>query len=249
MSNLNFTSRPNPYENDIFVNQPESLLRPGGLSLTKCLADTCAFSKGAKVIDLGCGSGITVKFLQDQYGIESIGIDLSSVLLNHGKKHTSDLRLIQARGDALPVTDCTFDGVFAECSLSEMHYADSVFAEIDRILAYKGKLCISDIYIRNPEHVSALRNILTAGCISGALTYPELLQKLRQNGYNVLAWEDQSALLKEFIARCIMEHGSINLFLQTTLCEEDGKDLLAAIKKAGIGYYWLVAEKTNINED
>ena len=249
MSNLNFKCRTNPYENDNFMNQPESLLRPGGLSLTKYFAEACNFLKGAKVIDLGCGYGMTVKFLRNRYGIEAIGIDLSTVLLGQGKKLTNDLHLIQAAGEALPVADYTIDSVFAECSLSEMHYADSVITEINRILTPGGKLCISDIYIRNPEHATALRNIQNRGCISGALTYAELLQKLTHNGYNVLIWEDQSILLKEFIARFIMEHGSINTFWQMAPCGEDGEQLLTAIKKAGLGYYMLIAEKKNINGD
>lgn len=232
------------YESGIFATMADGVMRPGGLRLTKQLVEACAFPPGVKVIDIGCGAGMTVELLRDQYGLDAVGIDSSAVLLRRGKERSPDLRLVQATGDDLPLTDGSVNGVFAECSLSVMRYADGVLSEINRVLVPRGKLVISDIYLREPEGAMALRNLPCTGCISGALTNTELVQKLQNSGFTLLGLEDRSDFLKEFIVRLIMDHGSLDEFWQATSTgEEDIQVLQSVVKKARPGYFWLMAEK------
>jgi arsenite methyltransferase len=235
---------PNVFDKDIFIDPATGVIRPGGLMLTIRLVEACAFPQGAQVVDIGCGTGITGEFFRNRYGLNAVGVDLSAVLLLQGKERAPDLCLIQAVGEDLPFDDGSVDGVIAECSLSVMQDVERVLAEIRRILLPQGKLGISDIYIRYTEGAMPLRNIPCRGCISGALTEKELKQKLADHGFKLMMWEDQSQLWKEFIARLIMKYGSLDVFWQSALTVEgDNSDLQAAIKKARLGYFYLVAEK------
>jgi len=52
----------------------DHLLRPGGLELTARAVDFAGLGAGAAVLDLGCGSGDSVRYLRT-LGIDAIGID------------------------------------------------------------------------------------------------------------------------------------------------------------------------------
>ncbi|MFH0976045.1 MAG: class I SAM-dependent methyltransferase [Spirochaetota bacterium] len=247
MNNINSLYCTEIYESGFPAKMTDGLFRIGGLSLTKRFADACAFNEGSIVIDIGCGNGMTVEYLRDQYRLQTAGIDLSAVLLGQGKERLQNLNLIQAESELLPFAAETADGVISECSLSVMQYSDRTLAEINRILIPKGKLCISDVYIRNQEGAAALRRIKCSGCISGALTFNELKQKLRDNGFIILKMEDQSVLLKDFTARLIMDCGSIKPYWNLISCTEENRLFIwDTIIKARIGYYWLIAEKNSM---
>ena len=52
-------------------------LRPGGLHLTARAVDFCGFAPGDRILDAGCGYGVTGRYLSDEYGIRVVGIDIS----------------------------------------------------------------------------------------------------------------------------------------------------------------------------
>jgi hypothetical protein len=66
---------------------------------------------------------------------------------------------------------------------------------------------------------------------------------LRERGFSVIFWEDQSAYLKEFVARFIMEHGSAETLWQCLALRQKDKQLSQQTLKRGLGYFLLVAEK------
>lgn len=71
---------------------------------------------GARVLDVGCGSGTKSKYLADQE-LKVIGIDISDGLLNiarHEEPRAEFRELSMADLDSMPET---FDGVFAQASL------------------------------------------------------------------------------------------------------------------------------------
>lgn len=223
---------------------PDGVLRPGGLSLTKRLIDACAFRQKAKVADVGCGTGITVQYLRDEYGISATGVDISATRLQQGRARTAGLRLIRAAAEALPFANDSLDGVLMECSLSVMQNADQVLAEVGRILLPGGKLGITDLYFR-----SVVDSDFLPGCASrinnkaGIMTRAELAELLAARGFNIITWEERTDSLKEFVARFIMEHGSAEELWQCLALRQKEQQLSPQALKKGLGYFLLVAEK------
>jgi len=193
---------------------------PGGLTLTKRVVEYCAFIPGAKVLDVGCGTGVTMEYLQETCGLQSVGVDVSKERLEQGRKHLPYLQFIQAAGESLPLVDVSFAGVIAECSLSVMQDAGTVLTEISRILVPGGKLAITDIYLPISDSTA------------GYLNRNQLKTMLEKNGFSIVVWEDQSAFLREFIACYIMKYGSMEELWQCV-----------SIPKTKLGYFLLVAEK------
>ena len=225
----------NVFENNMFATMPEGV-RPGGLMLTKRLVDYCNFPQGARTVDMGCGTGTTVEYLQDVRGLCAVGIDLSVALLAQGKERNADLRLIQCPGEGLPFTDHSVDGVLAECSLSIMPNVSRVLDEINRILIPGGKLGITDLYTQDRDC-----NFSTCGA-TGIMTYDELSQVLADHGFKIIVFEDQSRLLREFVAGFIMAHGSAEKLWECVGRRSNDQ------KKQALGYYLLMAEKCHRKE-
>ena len=57
------------------VTAPGRSLRPGGLMLTRRAADFCGFSADSRILDAGCGYGMTLAYLDEALGISGTGCD------------------------------------------------------------------------------------------------------------------------------------------------------------------------------
>jgi arsenite methyltransferase len=227
-----------------FSKFPDGVMRPGGLLLTRRIVESCAFANGAHVVDVGCGTGITVEYLRDSYGLRAVGVDVSDARLEQGRKRAADLHLIRAAGEALPFADGSMDGALAECSLSVMRDVGKVLTEIHRILVPGGKLALTDLYTPDSCSTSAAGKRPSLSELTGVMKRGELTKLLTDAGFSVIQWEDQSAVLKEFVARFIMECGSAEeLWLCIALRKDAGQVCRPAVKPARLGYFLLVAEK------
>lgn len=229
------------YENRIFYGLPEGI-RPGGLELTQHLVGSCGFRPGALIADAGCGTGISMDFISHKYGFDVAGIDLSPLLLGIAHERSPLLRLVRARGESFPFRDRSFDGVLCECAMSVMQDKKSFLRETNRILAEKGKLAVSDVYIRRPEFSSMIRGLPLNSCITGAMTHDEIVGLLKDTGFRIILWEDCSGIWKSFIAKLIMENGSLCGIPGCGLSAY-GYSFPAAAVKARPGYYCMIAEK------
>lgn len=224
----------------------DGVIRPGGLLLTRRLLDYCAFPPLARIVDVGCGTGITVEYLRDVHGLTVAGVDLSEERLSQGRERSADLDLIQAAGEDMPFADASLDGVLAECSLSVMQDISKALAEFCRILTPGGKLALTDMYVRNAGDVSQAGNMPDSGCtVSGYLTHGSLTKLLAENDFKIIAWEDQSDFLREFIACFIMEYGSAEKLWQCLSTRSDDRQICEPTPKTTkLGYFLLVAEKS-----
>lgn len=223
---------------------PDGVLRPGGLSLTKQMIDACAFNHKAKVVDVGCGTGITVQYLRDAYGLTASGVDISAARLQQGRARIAGLRLIRAAGEALPFANDSLDGVLMECSLSVMQNADRVLAEVGRVLSPGGKLGITDLYFRTAgKGDSPPGGAPRINAKAGILKCDELTKLLATRGFDIIVWQDRTDSLKEFVARFIMEDGSAEELCQCLALRQTGQQLSLQALKKELGYFLLLAEK------
>jgi arsenite methyltransferase len=221
-------------------------IRPGGVALTERALSLCAFPPCSRLLDVGCGTGATVEHLIGQHGFLAAGVDPSLQMLAQGRARNPLLPLIRGAGETLPFSNDEWDGILAECSLSLTKNPDAVLRECRRVLKRGGKLILSDVYVRNVGALPELRALALDCCLTGALSNEELMGKLKNAGFVVLSWEDQSPALKQFAAQLILSQGSARSFW----CSLTGADPLhglrieQAVSRAKFGYFLVVAEKS-----
>jgi SAM-dependent methyltransferase len=228
------------YEKGWLAQATGGALRPGGLELTRRLLALCDLSPHARILDAGCGSGATLDYLRGAGFTRALGIDRSETLLQSGARR---LRVACTLGDCLPFEGDQMDAILAECSLSAMGNPHSTLAEFRRVLRPGGWLLLNDVYAREPQGVPALRALPLSCGLGGALTQTDLAAHLQAHGFEILTWEDCSAVLKYLTAQIIWNHGSLSQFWRRAEPGADPAEILSAVSRAKVGYYLLVARR------
>jgi len=104
--------------------------------------------EGARVLELGCGTGRLLARLAKTYPrLRGVGLDLSPQMLRQARAHNPDRRrLVYVRGnaEALPFASGEFDAAFATASF--LHYLRplAVLWELARVLLRNGQFYWAD---------------------------------------------------------------------------------------------------------
>lgn len=96
-------------------------LHPGGLVLTRELAELCNIREGSRVLDVASGTGETACFLAEQLGARVCGVEHSEEMIRRAeaKARAKALKVDFRKADAaeLPFDDAEFDAAICECTL------------------------------------------------------------------------------------------------------------------------------------
>lgn len=231
------------YEVDTLRQVTGDAVRPGGLNLTEHGLSLCKLLPGSRILDVACGSGVTVDRLK-AHGYRAFGLDASLLQLQPVKFTRPDLKLACGRGQFLPIASGGMDAVICECSLSVMERPHEVLGEFHRVLVQGGCLMLSDLYARNPQGAELLRDLPVQCCLKGALTQADLFDMLQNSGFDVVIWEDHAAALKDLSACLSLMYGSMEGFWSRSAPNRvDPFEMQLAIARSKPGYYLLVAYK------
>jgi len=221
-------------------------IRPGGLALTDRAMRLCNFSRGARILDVGCGMGATVAHLQQEFHIRAVGLDPSPSLPTQGTRLRPGLPLLRGRAEALPVGNRKMDGMICECVLSLVEDPPRALSEYYRVLSPGGRLMLSDIYSKAFEVQTMISKRAKTSCLDGAVSRKSIIEMVSSAGFRILLWEDHTRLLAELAARLIFEHGSLADFWQRIgLPSPETSDETVCSKP---GYYLMIAQKGETNE-
>jgi arsenite methyltransferase len=210
-------------------------LRPGGLELTVRAIHCAGFTKGERILDIGCGNGTGAKRLR-RHGCLPVGLDLAPTRLARAAQASPGLVAVGGDARQLPFADGSFDGLLAECSLSLAGFTTETLAECRRVLRPGGKLAVTDVFARADD----ARHLDLPGCLAGLATRADILAALAAADLSVQRWEDHSDVLKSFLAQLIFSgRGAEGLW------HGDGAAYTAALRASRPGYFLLVAERND----
>lgn len=240
-----------------------SNFRPGEFRITKKAMDQWKLPRGARVLDIGCGTGETIEYLEKEFGFDCSGIDLSMARVKEGKTRNPNLDIKYGDGEFLDdFSSFSFDGVMMECTLSLIKLPDEALHEAFCILKKGGRIFLSDLYIKDPDpgFIKALeieaerqsqkphkegecgtdceeehRNRPCRFRSDGRLLIAPLIEQLAEIGFRDINLEDCSLELDGFAAEKLMRDGT----LEGCLCDE----ALHPKDRFKTGYFMLTAEK------
>jgi ubiquinone/menaquinone biosynthesis C-methylase UbiE len=129
-------------EYDVFT--PQSNAR-----LIAAVVRALALPRGARVIDLGCGSGVFTELLR-RAGYASIGLDISAKLILLGREKYPGLELIEGDAENLPFDSESVDGVLLSNLVHHFPDPHRLAAEVRRVLKRGGRFAAFDPNRVNP---------------------------------------------------------------------------------------------------
>lgn len=129
-----------------------SNFKPGEFRITDHAMEIWKLPKGAAVLDIGCGEGEAVEYLENHYGYKACGIDRSMKMIKQGRMRNPKLDIKHGDGEFLDgFSSYSFDGVMMECVLSLINLPDEALHEAYCVLKKGGRLFLSDLFIKNPD--------------------------------------------------------------------------------------------------
>ena len=175
-------------------------MRSAGPDLTERLLGLCTLPPNAKVLDVGCGAGETVRYLREKEH-EAWGVDTAP-----GPGMT------RARAEALPFSAASLDALIFECSLSLVADPGQALKEAARVLKPNGLVYIADLYdpkagADSPEGGIPALPPESSGCsgMGRVEAWETLLARFAGAGFRLLCFEDQSAELRSWWAGLLFE--------------------------------------------
>ena len=177
------------YEHPAWQNLPEQVMRPGGLVVTEQALSYCALQPGARLLDVGCGAGATLRQITAGHEFTGFGVDVSAELLSRALNNNPKSLFALAKGEDLPIANESLDAIISECTLSIIE-TDAALHECARTLKRGGYLIVSDLYARNESGIEALRKLPPGTCISAAMPQAQIVEKLEHSGLQIVIWQD-----------------------------------------------------------
>ena len=104
---------------------------------------------GARVADLGCGSGVFTELLRRR-GYTSVGLDISPKLVALGRRKYPGLGLVEGDAENLPFENASFDGVLLSGLVHHFPDPRRLASEVNRVLKSGGKFFAFDPNRLNP---------------------------------------------------------------------------------------------------
>jgi len=117
--------------------------------LIDAFVELSRLAPGARVADLGCGSGTFTALLAHR-GYDCIGLDLSPQLIAVARHKYPGIAFVEGDLERLPFPDARFDGVFLGGVVHHFPDPARCAAEVGRVLRPQGRFVAFDPNRRNP---------------------------------------------------------------------------------------------------
>ncbi|XP_048883463.1 phosphoethanolamine methyltransferase isoform X2 [Brienomyrus brachyistius] len=169
----------------------------GGLRTTKEFVDLLNLSSGQKVLDVGCGIGGGDFYMAKRFGVEVLGMDLSSNMIEIAMERAvkENVPLVQFElGDATKRSfpESSFDVIYSRDTI--LHISDKLdlFRKFYLWLKPGGKILVTDY------------------CCGEKPWSPEFQEYVRQRGYCLLTPEKYGQMIEQagFIRACVEDRTS-----------------------------------------
>lgn len=249
------------YQTGAFQRLLREVLHPGGLKLTRRLAEIAGVTKGWRVLDIACAKGFTARVLSEEYGCSVVGCDLSEDMIRQARAKAIPLKgvpshFIVADAEDIPIVEKAFDCAISECSFSILPNKPKAAREAFRVLKSGGRLVMADVYLKKgPEDILESPPRVSfpyMPCLNGALSIEGYAAVLSDAGFDEVYVEDHTWALKGIAFQVGARFGGWEAFFKMLVSELGGfeeesqmriDDGEGTFSKRTVGYTLLSFEK------
>ena len=191
----------------------------GCANLNRTMVEKAGIDKGSRVMDLGCGNGITALWLSSVTRCEVAGIDLSSVRIGNALNNLAGqpveirerVRFERASATELPFPDGSFTHVWSQATIYHVHDKENALREAYRVLSDGGLMVFDDLTKPRSDISEAAKVYVYDRLLFDTDFSFETYQKaLEETGFRILEAVDLSQHLKtsyQCLARITREKG------------------------------------------
>ena len=148
----------------------------GGMKATQRLVELCAITPNSRVLEIGCGVGITSCYLAREVRCSLTSVDLSEQMIAWARKRAERERLVDritfcvADAQKLPFAEESFDAVVSESVTAFASDKPTAVREYGRVLKPGGRLGMTEAsWVRTPPPVDLVE------FVTWAMESPEFL--------------------------------------------------------------------------
>jgi ubiquinone/menaquinone biosynthesis C-methylase UbiE len=223
------------YNHPIVSQLLDGIFHPGGLALSKLMANKMGIDENSTVLDIACGDGKTAAYLSRTLGCRVSGIDASQTMIDSAKQLAEDLRMNDktdfevALAGKIPHDADFFTAAISECSLCTFIDKHQAVKEITRVLKPDGIFGLNDVTVQNHEELDEeLRSLLgRVACIADALSAEDYVHLFEKEGYKLLISSNHSDLLEELARKA---KGRARFFKEVARDEDTTSKMTEAIR-------------------
>ena len=158
------------------------------------------YPDGARVLDVGCGTGVLTRQLAGRPGVASVvGVDSAPSLLERARELAAELESVElAVGDAraLPFADGEYDVVVFDSTLSHVPGPDGALAEAYRVLrpsgwlaAFDGDYATATVALGDHDPLQTCVDAMMAGSVTDRWLVRRLPALVRACGFADLSFQ------------------------------------------------------------
>ncbi|MCL6631288.1 MAG: class I SAM-dependent methyltransferase [Alicyclobacillus herbarius] len=148
---------------------------PGGFRTTLEWLRSIPLDSSSRVLEVGCGTGRTLVYAQQQYGCYAVGVDVRREMVNKAKRRAAltgaKVEFIQASAEDLPFPDASFDVLWMESVNVFVEDVARAFSEYARVLRDGGQILDVEMMLFGPVTEAWRRS---AERVYGARRVPDL---------------------------------------------------------------------------
>jgi len=160
----------------------------GSLASTDELARLCRINKDSKVLDVGCGVGMTPIYLAKKFGCQVVGVDISPKMIEQSKKKAVDAGVDDkvsfrvANAEKLPFKNGEFDVVICESVLIFVKNRKKAIKEFLRVTKKGGYIGCNEETLLKPAPKNVVESFTVSLGISDLPSKDEWTKLFKSSG-------------------------------------------------------------------
>ena len=186
-----------------------------GFAATDTLAALAGICADHRVLDVCCGLGGPARWIAHRIGCRVTGLDLTPSRIESARRLTARVALdhlvdfVQGDATAMPLSDASFDRVYAQEAWVHIHDKAKLLSECRRVLESGGRLAFSDIVSIAPLSPAEATQMADEMQFPSIVTAADYLALLAPAGFEVEQCDDLSSGWRDILVARLQMYRSL----------------------------------------